>query len=183
MFKSLELVLLLLLVGVVSFFSTKLAAVGTGAGPAAPTPSTPFLNPIVMPVQSGDDRYSRAPRPQRFWDNGPELPVRGALTPLDAIATRGPPEAYQQMGVLTSEDGKALPLYGRRTAPRSDMYNYYTRTDTYNPVALPLYYQKRDCQDGVGCNELFSGDHVRTGATGEKLKVTLYGFDGPRYLP
>ena len=46
---------------------------------------------IVMPqpqAQAGDDRYSRAPRPQRFWDNGPEVPLRGGLhSALDPIAT------------------------------------------------------------------------------------------------
>ena len=36
--------------------------------------------PRKQPVQittvneGGDDRYTRAPEPQRFWNNGPELP-------------------------------------------------------------------------------------------------------------
>jgi hypothetical protein len=131
------------------------------------------------PSFGGDDRYTMAPRPQRVWDNGPEIPVRGALDP---IPTRGEPERYQQMGVIVAGDGKALPLYGRRTAPRSDRFQYYTRTDTYNPVALPISHKKRDCQDGVGCDELMSGDDVKLAATGEEGKVTLYGFDGPRYI-
>ena len=140
---------------------------------------------ISMPGQparerGNDDRYSRAPRPQRFWDNGPETPVRGALDP---VPTRGAPEAYQQMGVITGSDGKVLPLYGRRVAPRSDYFNYYTRTDTYNPVALPVTFQRRDCQDNVGCQELMTGNEVRLNPTGEVGKVMLYGFDGPRYTP
>jgi hypothetical protein len=130
--------------------------------------------------RGADDRYARAPRPQRVWDNGPEIPTRGALDP---IPTRGAPESYQQMGVMVGSDGKALPLYGRRTAPRSDKFNYYTRTDTYNPVALPVTYMNKDCQDNVGCNELNSGDSIRISPTGETAKVTLYGFDGPRYSP
>ena len=145
----------------------------------------PVFNILPSPVatRGGDDRYTMAPRPQRVWDNGPEYPVRGALGGgLDSIATRGAPEAYQQMGVILGGDGKALPLYGRRTAPRSDRFNYYTRTDTYNPVALPLSFKKRDCQDGVGCDEVMSGDEVKVGATGDLAKVTLYGFDGPRYV-
>jgi hypothetical protein len=134
---------------------------------------------IHISMKGGDDRYSMAPRPQRVWDNGPEIPMgRG---PLDPIATRGEPERYQQMGVIVAGDGKALPLYGRRTAPRSDRFQYYTRTDTYNPVALPVMHKKRDCQDGVGCDELMSGDEVKLAATGEQGKVTLYGFDGPSY--
>ena len=136
----------------------------------------PSSNVVIQ--GGGDDRYTRAPRPQRFWNAPLEYPTRGALDP---IPTRGPPEEYQQMGVLTAADGKILPLYGRRVAARSDYFNYYTRTDTYNPVALPLTFQKRDCQDNVGCAEVSSGDSLRMSPTGEEAKVTLYGFDGPRY--
>ncbi len=121
----------------------------------------------VMPSpRGGDDRYTMAPRPERY-DTGYTLP---------AMPTRGPPEPYQQVGVITGDDNKPLPLYGRRTLPRSDRFNYYTRTDSYNPVQLSILHQKRDCQDGVGCEELMNGDQVRIGATGERARVTLYGF-------
>ncbi len=138
--------------------------------------------------EGGDDRYTRAPQPQRFWDNGPEWPVRGALVPPDGgmlvnVRTQGLPEAYQQMGVLKASDGKLLPLYGRRVASRSDRFNYYTRTDTYNPIQLPLNYKKKDCQDPVGCQELFDGDTVTMSPTGETATATLYRFDGPLYVP
>ena len=132
-------------------------------------------------VQGGDDRYRRAPRPQRFWETEQEIPTRGLG--LDQIATRGAPESYQQMGVVLGSDGKPLPLYGRRVAPRSDRFNYYTRTDTYNPVALPVHFKRKDCQDNLGCDEVFNGDSVKISPTGEEVKVTLYGFDGPRYSP
>lgn len=138
--------------------------------------------------EGGDDRYTRAPQPQRFWNNGPEFPVRGALVPPDGgmlvnVRTQGLPEAYQQMGILKSSDGKLLPLYGRRVASRSDRFNYYTRTDTYNPVQLPLSFKKKDCQDPVGCQELFDGDNVTVSPTGETATATLYRFDGPLYVP
>jgi hypothetical protein len=118
----------------------------------------------------GDDRYTMAPRPLRTEPGLPSIPSRGM------------PDAYQQMGILDGGDGKLLPLYGRRVAPRSDYFNYYTRTDTYNPVAVPIRIKKRDCQDSVGCPEVFSGDEIDT-VTGMKAKVTLYGFDTPRYEP
>ena len=131
-------------------------------------------------LQQGDDRYRRAPRPQRFWETEQEIPTRGALDP---VPTRGAPESYQQMGLVTGADGKPLPLYGRRVAPRSDRFNYYTRTDTYNPVALPITFKQKDCQDNLGCNEVSNGDTIKISPTGETGKVTLYGFDGPRYSP
>lgn len=135
--------------------------------------------PIII-QQGGDDRYTRAPRPQRSWDAPLSFDRgqgQGQGQGLDPIATRGPPESYQQMGVLTGADGKALPLYGRRVAARSDYFNYYTRTDTYNPVALPIQVGKRDCQDSAGCSEVSSGDTVKMTPTGETAKVTLYGFE------
>ena len=170
----------------------KIAAKQTRQVPAVPQPSVTVVN------EGGDDRYTRAPQPQRFWDNGPEWPVRGALVPPDGgilvpvdtrgglpvnIRTQGLPEAYQQMGVLKSGEGKLLPLYGRRVASRSDRFNYYTRTDTYNPIQLPISYKKKDCQDPVGCQELFDGDTVVMSPTGETATATLYRFDGPLYVP
>jgi hypothetical protein len=133
-----------------------------------------YEQPAREPAR-GDDRYTIAPRPQREWQPG------GGV--LDQVATRGPPERYQQMGILDGGDGKLLPLYGRRVAPRSDYFNYYTRTDTYNPVAVPVKFKKRDCQDNIGCHEVSNGDELDISLTGQKGKVTLYGFDGPRYEP
>ena len=126
----------------------------------------------IVQVESpgGDDRYMRAPKPERDW-----IPYR------TSIRTRGGPEAYQSIGVLKLEGGEILPLYGRRTTSRSDRYQYYTRTDTYNPVQLPIFYKRRDCQDDIGCDELFDGESVQVGATGKTGSVTIYRISGPRY--
>ena len=180
MLSSTELLLVLSLVSLVTIVSVRFAQQQGPQGPQGQ--QAPQVIRIESPSvgRGGDDRYSRPPRPQRMWDNGPEQYVRGTLDP---IPTRGAPEAYQQMGVMVGSDGKPLPLYGRRTAPRSDKFNYYTRTDSYNPVALPVTFNKKDCQDNAGCNEISSGDTVNISPTGETAKVTLYGFDGPRYSP
>ena len=179
---SSEMVLLVLLVASITFILTKTAGssqiIIRESAHREPYPM--MLSSLTGGGGGGDDRYSRAPRPQRQWDIGPEFPIRGALDP---IPTRGAPDAYQQMGVITGSDGKVLPLYGRRTAPRSDYFNYYTRTDTYNPVALPVMFKKKDCQDNAGCAEVMNGDNITLAATGDSAKVTLYGFDGPRYVP
>jgi hypothetical protein len=132
----------------------------------------------------GDDRYSQAPQPLRVWQTGPDL--RGAYIPPGAlpinVATRGLPQAYQQMGIIKT-DGQLLPLYGRQTAYRTDRYNYYTRTDTYNPVQLPVRYEKRDCMDSIGCGELLGGEHVKIAGLGKDGHVEVYKFDGPTYIP
>lgn len=140
---------------------------------------------ITNIVKGGDDRYSMAPRPLKLWNVAPDL--RGALIPADGglinVRTQGLPESYQSMGVLKTDDGSVLPLYGRRTTSRSDRFNYYTRTDTYNPVPLPLEYNKRDCQDDVGCNELFDGETITIKPTGKTATTSIYRFDGPTYIP
>ena len=189
MLSSTELLLILAMVIIVTLIITKkqdsvIIMKGDGGGDT---------RPIVV---SGDDRYRRAPRPQRFWETEQEIPTRGAIGHTgnhythptgnhftEPMATRGAPESYQQMGVILGSDGKPLPLYGRRVAPRSDRFNYYTRTDTYNPVALPVTFKRKDCQDNLGCDEVSNGDSVKISPTGEEVKVTLYGFDGPRYSP
>jgi hypothetical protein len=136
-------------------------------------------------VEKGDDRYTQAPLPLRFWNVSPDL--RGALLPPGAVAinqsTQGLPESYQSMGVIKKSDGSVLPLYGRRTTGSGDRYQYYTRTDTYNPVPLPSRYKRKNCQEDIGCDELFSGEEVVIGPTGEKAETTLYKFDGPTYIP
>jgi hypothetical protein len=132
----------------------------------------------------GDDRYSQAPQPLRVWQTGPDL--RGAYIPPGAlpinVATRGLPQAYQQMGIIKT-DGQILPLYGRQTAYRTDRYNYYTRTDSYNPVQLPVRYEKRDCMDSIGCGELLGGEHIKIAGLGKDAQVEVYKFDGPTYIP
>lgn len=129
--------------------------------------------PVHINVErGGDSRYSRAPEPARNWGNG-----------LTTIATQGFPESYQSMGIVTTSSGELLPLYGRRVASRSDRFNYYTRTDTNNPIPLPVAHKRRDCQDDVGCEELFDGEHVEIIPTKQKGAVTIYRFNGPTYIP
>ena len=157
-----------------------------GVGRTSPQEKQPIhiFNNISGQGQGGDDRYTRAPEPLRLWQTGPDL--RGAMIPPGAIPvnvpTRGLPQAYQQMGMIKAGD-QILPLYGRQTAYRTDRYNYYTRTDTYNPVQVPIRYEKRDCMDGIGCEELLGGENVRISGLNKDGNVEVYKFDGPTYIP
>ena len=140
----------------------------------------PMAPPITMIQQGGDSRYDRAPQPLRDWIGRPELPPIGAL-PIN-IPTQGFPESFQSVGVIQAGD-QILPLYGRRTLRGSDRWNYYTRTDTYNPVPLPVHFQRRDCMDDVGCQEILSGETVKIDALHKEGKTNIYRFDGPKYIP
>jgi len=148
-----------------------------------PAPSTSLS--VQVP---GDDRYNRAPKPEKDWLTRPDLSVianspTAIMSTIPAVATQGIPETYQSMGVLKTDGGQILPLYGRRTSSRSDRFQYYTRTDSYNPVQLPLEYKKHNCQDDIGCDELYDGDKLKIGATGEIAIATIYRFSGPTYVP
>jgi hypothetical protein len=146
--------------------------------PPAPAP------PIVIQNNNDDDRYMRSPQPLRSYFNGPEFPPRGGLASIPInIPTQGLPERFQSVGIMTLPDGQVLPLYGRRTATSTDRWNYYTRTDTFNPVPVPVSYNKRDCMDDVGCNELMTGEQISTFGTGNAGKVHIYRMDGPKYIP
>ena len=128
--------------------------------------------PIYINVsRGGDDRYTRAPEPTQNYYG------------LTSIATRGIPDEYQSMGVVKTSSGELLPLYGRRAGSRSDRFNYYTRTDTNNPIPLPIKFKKRDCQDDVGCEELFDGENVEISPTHQHGTVSIYRFNGPTYIP
>jgi hypothetical protein len=148
-------------------------------------PFAPMFIPPGPPIAIGpiDDRYSRAPQPLRNWLNPPEFPPRGGITAIPInIPTQGLPEQFGTLGVV-EVDGDVWPLYGRRTGSSSDRWNYYTRNNTYNPVPLPIRYQRRDCMDDVGCQELLSGERVRVDVLGKDGKVTIYRADGPKYIP
>lgn len=92
------------------------------------------------------------------------------------IPTRGSPEPYRQVGVLTSNDHerKVVPLYGRRTMNRSSKWNYYTSTDGYHRVDIPVMNKNKDCNDEYGCEELQSGDTVTLPVYNTSYNVMMY---------
>jgi len=124
-----------------------------------------LINPLLPPERSYNTTYS--------------VPIN--------IPTRGVASNYQQVGVITSdthEGGKILPLYGRPQWKGANRWNFYTSTDQYNSLKLPVYSKKRDCQDQTGCEELYDGDQIYVPQYGEntKFKVTMYKLDSPVYL-
>jgi len=148
-----------------------------------PQPQPPQAPTLIDNRIVGDLRFSRAPQPLRDWMAPPELPPRGGLATIPInIPTQGLPESFQMVGNINS-GGQMLPIYGRRTNGSSDRWNYYTRTDTFNPVPLPIRYQKRDCMDDVGCQELLGGEEIKIEGTGQQGNVRMYKYDGPKYIP
>jgi len=100
------------------------------------------------------------------------------------IPTRGPVPDYQQIGILTDEKhAKILPLYGRPTYNGSTQWNYFTSTDKFNQIPLPIHAGSRNCTNDQ-CSELNDDDSVNVPAYGhDKFRLTLYHLDAPRYIP
>ena len=126
------------------------------------------INPLLPPERSNPYRLNR---------NG--VPIN--------IPTRGYSSGYQQVGALIGDGNdknkQILPLFGMQTYPGSRQWQYYTSTDTYNSVKLPVMNKGKNCQDEYGCSEIFNGDDVRINGYNGDFTVNLYKLDKPRYLP
>jgi hypothetical protein len=143
---------------------------------------------LQVPV---DPRFSPPP-PEQVYNTGPDLRgFRGTGVPINQ-PTRGIPEDYQQLGVLTAPGGTEtsgsptrtiLPLFGRKLITNRDRWNYYTRTDGLNPVQVPLEFKRRKCDDDTGCDEIMEGDNVSVPILGQSYVANVYRYSTPRYLP
>jgi len=128
------------------------------------------------------------PEPSRMYQTGPDFNTAGSVF---NFPTQGYAEQFQQVGLLIAPGASALsasdrtlvPLYGRRIAARRDKWNYYSRTDGLNPVQVPVRYKNRDCDEDIGCDEVFDGDEVAVPAQGQTFKVQLYKQKNIIYNP
>ena len=78
------------------------------------------------------------------------------------------PANFQQMGVLTGDDGTILPLYGKESSSYRQRWNYYTATPGNQIYPLPVQHNKRDCTEDIGCDEFYGKEQVSvTGMNGE----------------
>jgi len=156
---------------------------------------------LEMPASAGGGGTSRStggrnipPAPERTYGTGPDYDSAGSVynQPIFNVPTQGYAENYQQVGLLVAPGGSKLtgtgertlvPLYGRRIAARKDKWNYYMRTDGLNPVEVPVRFKNRDCDDDIGCDEVYNGDDVSVPAEGTTYKVQVYKQKGPVYNP
>ena len=126
--------------------------------------------------------------PERSYVNTYGVPIN--------IPSRGPQQSYQQVGILYKEnienpdklpgnnnESNILPLFGRPTYAGSNRWNYYTSSDKFQTVKLPISIDGRKCTDDLGCNELMNGDMISIPSYNCRFKVEIYGFDSPQYIP
>ena len=144
----------------------------------------PRFSPMA-PEQS----YGRMPDLQGFPSR--PLPAGVGAIPVN-VQTRGFPDQFQQIGLLTTPGGTdnsatptrtILPLFGRAIDPARNRWNYYTRTDGMNPVQVPVQYKRRNCDDDTGCDELMDGEAVGVPIMGQSFTASIYRYSTPRYIP
>lgn len=94
---------------------------------------------------------------------------------------------YQQIGILTSDETDkepiVLPLFSRKIGNRSNRYNYYTATDKNNMMRLPINIENNNCEDDIGCREIYNDDKINIDIyKGRIFTATIYKIDAPRYF-
>ena len=101
------------------------------------------------------------------------------------IPTRGTTPDVQQVGILTNtENDQVLALYGRPTFRGSHKWMYYSATDKFHALRLPISSGSRNCTGEFGCDEVSDGDELTIPTYPDrKFKVTVYNMDAPRYIP
>lgn len=107
------------------------------------------------------------------------------------IPTRGFVGGYQQLGLLykkdpsgdSNSDGNILPLFGKPTYTNSSRWNYYTSSDKFHSLKMPIKIKGKNSMEENGVNELYDGDTVNVGPYNGEFKVEIYGYDSPKYLP
>jgi len=130
-----------------------------------------------------------------YMDQNGIMPRRQMGLPIN-IETRGSGGDFSQIGILSKQaisndektpgnntDSSVLPLFGKPTYRGSSKWLYYTETDKYNPIKIPITVNNRDCTDDMGCDELYDGSEVEIPSYNGTFKVKIYKFNKPRYIP
>lgn len=142
-----------------------------------PTHITTTTNIIHTPNPPSETRMLQPP-----LRSSPDS-VRVGRMPIN-VETRGTTPEIQQVGILSNgKNDTVLALYGRPTYRGSSKWMYYTGSDKFHTIRLPIMKQQRDCTSEYGCDELYDNDEVTVTGYDTAFKVTIYGLDAPRYIP
>lgn len=152
----------------------------------------PNINQISYPDYLHQKNHERVINPllppERSYENTYGVPIN--------IPTRGSSGGFQQIGMLYKQDitdssstignnseTAVFPLYGRPLYPGSNKWSYYTASDKFNSVKMPISHNGRRCDADYGCHELYNGDIIQIPAYNGDFKVEIYDYDKPRYIP
>ena len=85
-----------------------------------------------------------------------------------------PNAPFRQVGYLSNESNVPIALMGKPLYTNRDKWQYYSMSDQYNSIKLPLLVKGKTAMNEYGCNKLDSGDDVGVDGMKDKYKVTLY---------
>ena len=131
---------------------------------------------IIHNIDYEKDKYDRLNEPPGRSYYGKGVPIN--------IRTRGQPDNYSQIGILTSTTNpdNIKPLFGRQTYRGSNLWNYYTALDSHLSTKIPIQ-KNRNCIDTQGCSEINSGDNINIINSTEDYTVSLYPYNDIQYIP
>lgn len=94
---------------------------------------------------------------------------------------------YQQIGLLTANESDKepiiLPLFAKKLRNNRDRWQYYTATDKNNMMRLPLHHQNMNCDDSIGCKEIYDGDTINVEIYKNRVfTATIYKNQTPQYF-
>ena len=111
------------------------------------------------------------------------------------IPTRGEQPEIQQVGILSkigiensnqkpgdNDKTAVLPLLGAPTYRGSNRWIYWTATDKYNQIKIPISNKGRACEN-TGCEEIYDGDQINVPELNGIFNVKLYNNSKLRYIP
>lgn len=138
----------------------------------------------LAPAPTHATAHANKPPQQEKQATMPVYPSDKPMYPMRGDAGN---VGFQQMGVLvlqnSSEEGTSptlLPLFGRRL-PHNDRWEYYCASDKFTMTRLPVVFENRDCQDDVGCNEIYNGQNVMVPDYGNQTFVArIYKYKAVR---
>jgi hypothetical protein len=126
-----------------------------------PVPGDVLLNPYIPPARV--------------------MPIN-ISTNVGAVDT-----SYIQVGILNpihkSNKDNILPLMGRPVFTNRNLWQYYTVSNQYNNVKLPITIKGKSASNEYGVDRLYVGDTVRVEGLNDVYRATIYDTDTIKYLP
>jgi len=126
-----------------------------------PVPGDVLLNPYIPPARV--------------------MPIN-VSTNVGAVDT-----SYIQVGILNplhkSNKDNILPLMGRPVFTNRNLWQYYTVSNQYNNVKLPITVKGKSASNEYGVDRLYGGDTVRVEGLNDVYRATIYDTDTIKYLP
>ena len=152
-----------------------------------PKSSCPLVQPHIDNLNlsnSSNSSYSNnSNNSNNSNDNNNDIPVFPKNLPQFDTNSH----TFQQIGILTAnefdKDPIVLPLFARKVFHHKDRWQYFTATDKNNMMRLPIKIGNTNCEDDIGCFEIYDGDKIIVDIyQGRSFNATIYKKNSPKYF-